>query len=280
VRFDGYAGTIREVPFPVVAEGLRRALGGALTGGQPRRRYRDVADVQVGGRTAVWVAVDPGNQTIYFEGKGETSPDLAAAVREAWPGHSVARADVCEDYDDPEAFERLVGLVRHHKGDRVYGGFAKLPDEGHGHGRTWEAGARDRYYIRVYEAGKMRERLHFERPNWVRAELEARPHYSADKQMASRLTPLAFWGMAAWTSRVGAALTQLDVPRYEPPSRAYSHDRTTVYIGRTFERHFREMLEDLGDWECVGRELMKHWRGPGRRALGEDAAGDGSADGE
>lgn len=260
MRFDGYAGTVREVPFGAVAHALRTALGGDLTGGQPRRRYRDVVNVEVGGRTAVWVAADPGNRTIYFEGKGESSPDLAAAVRELWPGHTVARADVCEDYDDPGAFDSIVGLVRRSKGERVYGGFAKLPDEGHGDGRTWEAGKRDRYYIRVYEAGKMRDRQHLGRPHWVRAELEARPHYARDKAAAATFTPLAFYGMSAWTARVGGALHGVEIPRYEPPARAFDYDRTTAYLGRTFERHFREMLADLGDWECIGRELQRYWQ--------------------
>lgn len=277
MRFDGYAGTIRSTPFPEVVNRLSRALGGAAMGANPRRRYRDVVDVHLGGRMAAWVAWDRGNEAVYFEGKGDTSPDLVAAVRELWPGHTVARADVCEDYDEPGAFEQLVRVVRQHKGPRVYGGFAKLPDDDQDHGRTWEAGVRDRFYMRVYEAGKMRERLHHQRPHWVRAELEARPHYAADKRVAATLTPLAFFGLSAWTARVGGALSQVEVPRYQPPTRAYHFDRTTAYLATTFERHWRQLLEDLGDWECVGRELQSHWgRGLGQGAPGEDAEGDGS----
>lgn len=260
MRFDGYCGTIREVEFDHVGQALGASLGGTVERGQPRRRYGEVLDVRVAGRLAVWAGWDKGNGTVYFEGKGETSPDLARAVRTHFPGHSVARADVCEDYEAEGAFERLVGVVRGSKGPRVDGGYVRLPDD-EGKGRTWAAGVRGGVgYVRVYEAGLMADRAHLCRPRWVRSELEARPHYAAHKAAAASLEPLHFWGLAAWTARVGQALSQVEVPRVAVESRDYSHDRTALYLARTFRRFWSGALEDFGSWECVGREFEQIWR--------------------
>lgn len=259
MRFDAYAGTIRKVEFDHVATSIGASIGGIVCKGQAKRRYGDVLDIELGGRQAAWVGFDRGNGTVYFEGKGETSPALVRAVRTHFPGHTVARADVCEDYDQEGAFDRLVGLVRLTKGPRVKGAYVRLPDEVE-EGKTWAAGVRGSVaYVRAYEAGKMPERLHLCRPHWARLELEARPHTPAAKLAASTMCPVEFWGFAAWTHRVGELIAQIDVPRFVPESRDYSHDKTTLYLARGFRRHWVEMLQDLGDWECIGREMQQVW---------------------
>lgn len=260
MRFDAYAGTIGETDFPHVAQVLASELGGAVRRGSARRRYGEVLDIEVVGRQAAWVGLDRGNGTVYFEGKGETSPDLVEAVRRHFPDHGCARVDVCEDYDEAGAFDRLVKLVRRHKGPRVEAGYVRLPDDPE-KGRTWSAGVRGGVgMVRVYEAGKMRERLHYGRPNWARLELECRPHYARDKRHAARASPLDVWGFSAWTCRVGEVVAQVPIPRFEPERTASTHDRRTLYLARTFRRHFEELLSDLGDWECVGREIQQIWR--------------------
>lgn len=260
MRFDGYAGTLRQVEFEHAAAALAQGLGGQVERGQPRRRYGEVLDVQLDGRQAAWVGWDRGNGTVYFEGKGETSPDLVRVVRRHFPEHSVARADVCEDYDAPGAFGDLVELVRRVKGERVEAGFVRLPDDPE-KGRTWSAGVRGAVgMIRVYEAGKMRERLHLGRPNLARLELEARPHYAAQKQAAAGMAAHEFWGLTAWTHRVGEAVSRVDLPRFEATVRAYSRHRTTVYLARTFRRHWEWMLEQAGgDQAAVMQELAEVW---------------------
>jgi hypothetical protein len=214
----------------------------------------------MGGRQVAWLGFDRGNGSVYFEGKGETSPDLVKAVRCHFPSHGVARADVCEDYDEPGAFDRLIKVVRKHKGPKVDAAYVRLPDDPE-KGRTWSAGVRGGVgMVRVYEAGKMRERLHYGRPNWARLELEARPHYARDKRLAATASPLEFWGFATWTLRVGQVITQVPIPRFEPEAHDTSHDKRTLYLARTFRRHWEEMLSDLGDWECIGREIEQVWR--------------------
>lgn len=256
MRWDGIGASIREASSCEVAEVISSALFGTVDRGQARRRYSEVLDVEVDGRLAAWVGFDSANGTVYVEGKGETSPALVNCLRERYPEHTAPRLDVCEDYDDAGAFELLQGIVRAYKGDRVKGGYVALPDDPED-GRTWCAGRRGGVaYVRVYEAGKMRERLQYGRPNWVRAELECRPHYARDKVAAASMSPLEVWGFSSWTRRVGEALASVPVPRYVSEPRAYSRDRTTSYIARTFRRHFEEMLSDGVD---VLREIRQVW---------------------
>lgn len=261
MRFDAYAGNIRDRHLDEVAQVLSWALGGTLTRGRPVRRYGSVLRVEHAGHCAVWLGRDTVNDCIYFEGKGEASPDLAAAVRKHFKRHTVSRADVCEDYDEPGAFERLQGIVRRCVGSRTKAGYVALPDDPED-GRTWAVGARKGAgaYLRLYEAGKTPERRSLGRPHWVRAELEAKPHYAADKAAAAEMPPLAFWGLSAWSQRVGEALSSVEVPRYEGPQRSYSADKTTLYLARTFRRYFEERLAEGRDWAAWGREIEAIWQ--------------------
>lgn len=260
MRFDGYAGTLRQVEFDLAAQAIAQGLDGIVVKGQPRRRYGEVLDVELDGRQAAWVGWDRGNGTVYFEGKGETSPELARVVRRHFPTHTVARADVCEDYDAPGAFERLVELVRDLKGPRVDSGFVRLPDDPE-KGRTWTAGVRGAVgMIRVYESGKMRERAHLGRPDLARLELECRPHYADQKAAAAKMSPGEFWGLTAWTHRVGEAVTRVDLPRYEQAVRAVSFHKTTLYLARTYKRHWLEMLDQAGgDQAAVMQTFAEIW---------------------
>jgi hypothetical protein len=262
MKFDGYAGNIaaeglsvRDVSFLLAGD-----LGARVVPGRAVRRYGEVLRVESGGHCAVWVGRDSGNDLIYFEGKGDTSPDLVAAVRSRFGAmHTVSRADVAEDFDQEGGFEVVQSLVRASKGPRVHGGFVALPDDPE-EGRTWAAGKRGgNAYLRLYEAGKMRERLAFGRPNWFRLELEGRPHYAADKRAAASMSPVEFWGLSSWTRQVGQAVLSVDIPRYEVPTRTYDFDKTTLYLARTFRRHFQQMKADHGDWECLGREFEAIW---------------------
>jgi hypothetical protein len=241
VRFDAYAGSIRLADPSVVVNALAHALSGNVEEGPRFRRWGPTLQVNVSGRQAVWVGHDEAAELVYFEGKGETSPLLAAAVRLHFPTHSVARADVCIDFDAPGAFEATLATIRENKGARVKGAFDKLPDDPED-GRTWGAGVRGGVaFCRLYEAGKHPDRRHFCRPDWVRAELEARPHYAVHKEASSRLDPASFWGLTAWSTRVGQALTQTAIPRVEV-EQEHAHEGTTSYVARRFRRHFEAEL--------------------------------------
>lgn len=257
MKFDAYCASIQGPTLPDVAGVIASRLGGNVQSGRPMRRYSANLQVEQCGRVAAWAGLDPASGAIYVEGKGETTPDLVDVLREAFPHHACPRADVCEDYDEPGVFERLQSVVRAHKGPRVKGQFIALPDDV-ADGRTWTAGVRGGVsYIRVYEAGKHPDRLHLGRPNWSRLELECRPHYARDKQAAATMDPLQFWGFSAWTHRVGEAVTQTALQRFEPEIRRYSHDKTTRYIANTFRRHLAEMIENGED---LARTFQAVWQ--------------------
>jgi hypothetical protein len=259
MKFDAYAGNVSGAASEEVAEVIGYSLRGGLSRGRPRGRYHDVFDVKDGPEPSGWVAHDPHLDTAYFEFKGLRTPEVVACLRRHWPqAHRVSRMDACEDYSAPGAFGSLVALLDRHKDPRVQS-IEIRPRDGDRGSTVYFGSPSSRVYVRCYEAGKMKERLHFAKPDWARAEAQVRPGKSAEKLAASVCSPLEAWGYAAWTRRAAEELSQVDVPRFAPPSTVPTFDRTTLYLARAFRRHFEEMRADFGDWECVGRELEAVW---------------------
>jgi hypothetical protein len=266
MRFDAYAGTVRGKDLQEVAEVIARDSFGFVDFGKPMRRYGEVLEVKAENRQVAWVGRDRASGDLYFEGKGETTPSFSESIRANFD-HSVARADVCEDFDGEGYFDYLVELARKNKGPKVYSGFSVLSDRPED-GRTWVAGTRGAVsYIRIYEAGKMAERAHWERPNAVRFEGEFRPHYARDKQAAASMAPADFWGLSAWSHRVAEIVLQSELNRYQAPPKDYSEDRTEVYLARTFRRFWQERLGDYGSWSAIGANFEQVWKADDEAAL-------------
>lgn len=256
MRFDAYCASINGAKLGQVAEAIAHGVDGIVCNGRPMRRYGQVLQIDCGPRMAAWVGYQEDTGMVYVEGKGETSPLLAKTIRAGWPAHLVPRADVADDVDEEGAFERLQAVIRANKGARVKAGYVALPDDVED-GRTWAVGTRGGVsYLRLYEAGKHPDRLVFNRPNWVRPELEVRPQYSRDKAAASKMEPVDFWGFSGWAQTVGQAIMQTPVTRFEPAVRKYSHDKTTRYIANTFRRHLEEMFSNGED---IGRTFAQVW---------------------
>jgi hypothetical protein len=257
MRFDAYCASINGAKLANVADAIASGLDGIVAKGKPMRRYGQVLNIDCGPRMAAWVGFQEDTGQIYIEGKGETSPVLANTIRTHFPAHQVPRADVCDDVDEEGAFERLQAVIRANKGARVKAGYVALPDDIQD-GRTWAVGSRGGVaYLRLYEAGKHPDRLAFNRPNWVRPELEVRPQYARDKAAAATMQPVDFWGFAGWSHTVGQAITQTSISRFEPVVRKYSGDKTTRYIAMTFRRHLEEMASSGED---IGRTFAQIWQ--------------------
>jgi hypothetical protein len=259
MKWDAYAGNVTGSKPEQVAEVLAFGVQGRSERGRPRGRYHDVFEVKDAGEPVGWVAHDPQLDTAYFEVKGGRTPDAVATIRKHWAdAHRVSRMDACEDYSAAGAFESLVALLDRYKDPRVKSDEIR-PRDGD-RGRTIYYGSpTSRVYVRCYEAGKMKERLHFNRPDWARAEAQVRPGKAAEKTLAAKCTPLEAWGFGAWTHRAAEALSMVEIERFvrnDPPP---SFDRTTLYVARTFRRHFEEMKADLGSWGCIGLELEAIW---------------------
>lgn len=238
---------------------VSHAIKGRVDRGRPRRRYHDVFEVKDGSDLAGWVGHDSQLDTAYFEFKGATTPDTSKAIRNHWgQQHTVSRVDSCEDFDEEGCYAKLLRLVDHAKDPRVQSHEIRPRDGDRGITTYWGSPT-SRVLVRCYEAGKMKERLHFGRPNWVRLEAQVRPGKAMEKRAAAVLSALDVWGFSAWSQRAAERLTQCEVPRFAAPSEAPEFDRTTLYLARAYRRHFEAMLEDYGDWECVGRELASIW---------------------
>jgi hypothetical protein len=260
VKWDAYAGNIVGTRPVEVAEMLAFGVHGRSERGRPRGRYHDVFEVKDAGASVGWVAHDAQLDTAYFEVKGARTPDAVATIRRHWAdAHRVSRMDACEDYSEPGAFESLVALLDRHKDPRVKSDEIR-PRDGD-RGRTIYYGSpTSRVYVRCYEAGKMKERLHFNRPDWARAEAQVRPGKSVEKAIAARCSPLEAWGFGAWTQRAAEELARVEVARIERLDEPPTFERTTLYVARTFRRHFEAMLEDFGSWRCIGSELEAVWK--------------------
>lgn len=259
MRFDAYAGNISGSKPEEVATLAALGVRGRVERGRPRGRYHDVFDVMDGPELVGWVAHDYQLDTAYFEFKGARTPESSGVIRKYfYDTHRVSRLDACEDYDDPAAFDRLVALMDRAKDPRVHSDLMAPRDGDRGRTIYWGSKT-SRSMVRVYEAGKMKERLHFGRPDWCRAEAQVRPGKSIEKLAAAFVTPLDAWGFAAWTKRAAEELSMVDVTRYAPPASTPTFDRTTLYLARAFRRHFEAMAEDFGDWTCIGREIEAIW---------------------
>lgn len=260
MKWDAYAGNVTGAKPVEVAEMLAFGVQGRSERGRPRGRYHDVFEVKDAGEAVGWVGHDPQLDTAYFECKGVRTPEVVAVIRRHWEkSHRVSRMDACEDYSAPGAFEQLVDLLDRHKDPRVKS--KEIRPRGHDDGRTIYYGSpTSRVYVRCYEAGKMKERLHFNRPDWARAEAQVRPGKSIEKLAAAFASPLEAWGFGAWTHRAAEALSQVEIARYVRNDLPPTFDRTTLYIARTFRRHFEEMRADFGSWSCIGTELEAIWQ--------------------
>jgi Replication initiation factor len=221
-----------------------------------------VLEVKDGAEAIGWVGQDAVLKSAYFEIKGACTPDVAQAIRKHYGDgrHNVSRCDVAEDYNEAGAFGRLVDLIDRTKGDDRVHSEAIVPRDGD-RGQTVYWGARQsKALVRCYEKGKQEVNLHLNRPDWARVELQMRPAKSVEKQLAASLEPLAIWGMGRWTWNIAQELSGIELERFKAPQEPPEFDRTTRYLAETYRRHWEQLLEDFGDWECIGREMQAIWR--------------------
>lgn len=260
MRFDAYAGSIPGQSPEDVAALLSIDLAIRLERGKARGRFSDVLELADGHAPVAWVGLDRTMESAYFEGKGERTPDLVDAIRARWPArHRATRLDACLDAEAPGAFDELLSHVDSTRHPRVRS--HRITPRDRDSGSTVTCGTRGgRSFVRLYEAGKMDDRRHLGRPDWARLELEYRPHKPGEKASASLLTPSEVWGCTEWTRRCLEAVTGSSVPLIEYEVEPPQHDRTTLYLARTFRKHFQRMHEDLGSGECVWREFEAIWR--------------------
>ena len=267
-RFDWYQGTVPADVGPLLAslEGVAEAFGRwepitrAPHGYADGRRLVDAdglcAQVWWGGM----------HERPHVVSSGEMAPWVAAALREHWPGHTVSRADVCEDYAEPGAYERMQGLALEVARDkRVKVGTAGDHLLTH-RGRTLYLGARSSHTrLRLYDkADELREqfardpvRLSEVPVELARLEVQVRPHTPEAKAAAAKVEPMALMGSAAWTRELMRLVAGLELEPFEAgrPWRQADDDRAYAALLSQYGGLLDRVYGDLGSWDMVGRQI-------------------------
>ena len=210
----------------------------------------EVGSIQWGGRQG---------ERLMFEVKGEATPGAVEALRSRFP-HRVTRMDSCADFDEPGAFERLLGpcteVKKAHrlKGSKA-GDWEDFPEDG----RTMYIGSpKSVTMARLYEKGKQPEYRHLNRENWARLEIQVRPAKEA-KAAFSNVSPDDAWGASAWTKDLAAKVLQEHVEAH-PAGTTYrlSEQETALrWMCKQYGPHLVGLAQDLGSWECVGLTLQE-----------------------
>lgn len=252
MRWDWYQATVETEPDHVIGELLAAFDMASLKDCPPNRPYERGVAIVRGDRTLAkcfWGGVNPKPNVL---ATGEDSV-IAAGVLRNGIAHRVSRADACEDYESPGAWDGIAGMWLEtaeefgvtvtHQGD-----FYRAEK-----GRTLYLGAPSSVVrARCYEKGVQ---LGIDRPI-VRAEVQCRPKSHA-KDRVSKLEPEEIWGLSRWSRSLGECLTGLEIPRvlagtlYTPTDT----DRARAALLRQYGKHLQVWADEVGSWEELGRMI-------------------------
>ena len=258
MRLDAYCGSLDDPMLgpEEAAEQLARRLAVDARRVGSRQRCRNVIELHSKGEHIAWLGSDIGNHRTYFQATGRWTPALTGELRGQFSGHSVARVDVCADFQAPNAFSTLLALAKESKDPRVKSRNV-APDDPLD-GRSWVAGTRGaRGYVRLYEKGKQREAKHWNLPDWARFEIEYRPQYSLEKRMAASLETMQLVGQVSWCRKMAEALLATRIERITPP--AALKRQLSAHISLTYRKFFEQQLRFGRDWAAIGALFESHW---------------------
>lgn len=267
-RFDWYQGTVpgqvddvcRALEVVAGGRGAWEALAAAPHGYAFGRRLVDadgpVARVWWGGM----------HKAPHVVSSGEAAPVVAGVLREQFPGHTVSRADVCQDYAEPEAYERLQGIalgIAKERGVKVGTAGDHLLTM---RGRTLYLGAVSSHTrLRLYDkADELRAqfardpvRLAEVPDELARLEVQVRPHTPQAKAAAATVEPMVLMGSAAWTRELMRQVAGLELEPFEArrPWRQADDDRAYASLLGQYGGMLRRVCADLGSWDMVGRQI-------------------------
>jgi hypothetical protein len=200
----------------------------------------------------------------------------AEAIRAAFPVHSVSRLDVREDYTEAGAFDKILPhLLASAEKNRIVVGTAGdhlLTKQA----RTVYLGApssavRMRLYDKRSEVlaklpakGIERDRAWQRLPNWedfpdhwTRLEAQIRPGTKESKRAFASIEPTAALGSSAWMREVWAGLHGMDLQPVQvgQPYRLADTERQYAWLLSCGRKQFLRLLDELGSWECVGKQI-------------------------
>lgn len=197
---------------------------------------------------------------------GESAQPGAEIVRAEFPEHFVSRADAREDFADEGAFDRILPvMLEAARGHRV-----KVDTRGDHlltfDGRTVYLGSassacRQRLYDKAAELrAKFAAdpvRLATVPKHMARLEAQVRPQTRESKAQFATIEPLAVMGSCAWLRDVwrGVAGLELEPLQVGKPWRQSDDDRAWAYLLAQYGGLLERVMVDLGDWQCVGRQI-------------------------
>jgi len=261
VRFDAYTATVEPGTNPM---DLLPLLSTSSTDAQhwgkgfhtfaERIAVKDESGSEVGA-----VMFGGRQQRVFFEVKGERSPQAVERLRARFP-HRCTRVDSCADFDAPGAFERILGPVLDvKKRHRLYGEHRGDWDDYPEKGRSQYLGASSSpVKLRLYEKGKQPEYAHLGLVNWARIELQVRPSKDA-KQQYSELTASQVWGASKWTRDLAGSVLAEHVDPH-PAGTVYrqsDRDRKLMWMLRQYGPALVSLAEDCGGWDVAGLTLRE-----------------------
>ncbi len=263
VMFDAYtATTTRATPFDLVD--LLRRDGDTVEDGLSGYHFFEERIVlkDDGGNNVI--TVNYGGKThgdrVMVEAKGYRTSDAVQDLRKAGIGHRCTRADSRIDFDAPGVFDALLKPVkavkRKHglKGEKG-GDWEDFPQDG----RTQYLGSTaSEVRARLYEAGKCPDRLHLNKPDLTRLELQVRPQGAA-KDLYSVASPLEVWGACAWSRDLVAEVLAAQVaPLQAVPQKPLSTDEMKLrWMCKAYAKPLTNLfIAHEGDLAEVGKAIF------------------------
>jgi hypothetical protein len=260
-RFDWYAATLPVLPevFTDAAMDAFADTGGGFAPSRPINGYsaaQVLEDAEGKRLTCLWGGKN-GYAETHVVATGGDADLVARMLRDHWPDHRVARVDACYDFDSPGLYEQFRGLAQQVAEEYRLQVKEIRPLDDPTRGSTCYVGSNaSDLMARLYEKGLQ---LPLEnRPEWVRAELQFRPH-KTQKSEAASMSAREVWGARPWSALLATLVTGASHPVTLTRARMpVDFDRTHTALLHQYGGHLRQMLWRCGGaWDSVGLKLGK-----------------------
>lgn len=262
VRFDAYTASVRGASYSQLCT-IVDFTGSKVVGSRGHHGYAErISFRDQGGEEVAAVSYGGTNaKTPMIECKGEKTPLIVPAIREAFPTHSCSRVDSAYDLQKPNAWDELLAEVlavkaAHKLKGEQRGDWQDFPEDG----RTMYLGApTSTVRTRLYEKGLTKEYRSLAMPDWVRLEIQVRPAKEAKKVYAT-LTAEQVWGASRYTRDLAARVLQKELDPFPAGTvrKESSEQQKRRAAARQYGPLFIQWLQETGDIDTTfGRELKE-----------------------
>lgn len=265
-RFDWYQATIPAPTDDVLEAMLGLAVAPALRHERGVHGYahRTVLADAGGPVAALWHGGSHDYPHAVVSGDG--TPAAVELIRATFPDHAVTRADACEDFDDADAFDRIVPVMLATARDRG----VKVDTRGDHlltrEGRTVYLGAassacRQRLYDKAAELRARFAadpvRLAAVPVHLTRLEAQVRPQSKPVRQAFAHVEPLAVMGSSAWLCDVWRGVTGMGLQPLKVGSvwRQADDERAWSFLLAQYGALLKRRQLEHGSWACVGEQI-------------------------